>query len=81
MILGVHDMVDALSHYTKDHVSADGGWWILLLDGALLIPLIFAAYFYPLPVLIGTGAALILAVGFLWLVRALHRHRLHVGHH
>lgn len=79
MILGVHDMVDAMSHYTKDHVSADGSWWILLLDGILLIPLIFAVYFYPIQVLIGLGAAVVATLAFIALARVLHRHRLHVG--
>ena len=80
MILGVHNMVEAISSYTRDHVSADGGAWILLLDGILLIPLIFAVFFYPLAVLIGVGSAALLTVAFVLLVRAAQRHRVHIGH-
>ena len=80
MILGVHNMVDALSHYTKEHVTADGSLWILGLDGILLIPAIFAVFFYPMAVLIGTGAAVVLVVAYLGLLSVLHRHRQQMGH-
>ncbi|MBI4264356.1 MAG: hypothetical protein HY657_08265 [Acidobacteria bacterium] len=80
MILGLHDMIGALTHYTQEHVTADGAGWILLLDGILLIPLIFAVFFYPAAVLIGVGAALLLTVGFVGLLHVLQRHRQHVGH-
>ena len=53
MILGLHDMVDALSHYSSEHVNSDGAWWILALDGILLIPLIFAVFFYPMAIVLG----------------------------
>ena len=79
MILGVHNMVDAVSHYTKDHVTGDGSLWILGLDGILLIPVIFAVFFYPMAMLIGVGAALLLAVTYFGLLRVLHGHRHHVG--
>jgi len=80
MILGVHNMVDALSHYTKEHVTGDGSLWILGLDGILLIPVIFAVFFYPMAMLIGIGTALALAVVYLALVQALHGHRARIGH-
>ena len=80
MILGVHNMVDALSHYTKEHITADGSLWILGLDGILLIPVIFAVFFYPMAMLIGIGAAMALAVLYLGLVSVLHKHRQHIGH-
>ena len=80
MILGVHNMVDALSHYTKEHITADGSLWILGLDGILLIPVIFAVFFYPVAMLIGIGAAMALAVLYLGLLNVVHKHRQHVGH-
>ena len=80
MILGVHNMVDAVSHYTKEHVTGDGELWILGLDGILLIPVVFAVFFYPLAMLIGIGAALALVVGYLGLVHALQTHRSGIGH-
>ena len=79
--LGLHDMTDAVRHYFSDHVSGDGGGSILLLDGILLIPLIFAVFFYPVAML-GAGAVVILAlVAFMALSRVLHAHRRRVGHH
>jgi len=80
MILGLHNMVDALSHYTKDHVTGDGSMWILGLDAILLIPVVFAVFFYPIAMLIGIGAALALAVAYLALVHVLHAHRTRIGH-
>jgi hypothetical protein len=79
MILGVQDMVDATLHYCGDYVSADGGWWILLLDTILLIPLIFAAYFYPVPVLTAVGAALVAVLVIVGIVLALQRGQVDVG--
>ena len=80
MILGVHNMVDALSDYTKEHVTADGSLWILGLDGILLIPVVFAVFFYPIAMLVGIGGALVLAVAYLALVNVAHRHRTRIGH-
>lgn len=77
MILGVHNMVDALTHYWDEHLSADGAWWILGLDAILLIPAIFAVFFYPLAVAIGVGAAVALAAVYYVLLRALQKHRVH----
>ena len=75
MILGLHNMVDALTTYFDEHLTTDGAWWILGLDAILLIPLIFAVFFYPLAVAIGVGAAAALAAVYYVLLRALHSHR------
>jgi len=80
MILGVHNMVEALSHYSSEHLTSDGNWWILALDGILLIPLIFAVFFFPMAVFLGVGAAVALALGFAVLAHALHTHRQRIGH-
>jgi hypothetical protein len=77
MILGVHNMVDALTTYWDEHLSADGAWWILGLDAILLIPAIFAVFFYPLAVGIGVAAAVALAAVYYVLLRALQKHRVH----
>jgi len=43
-------------------VSYDGGMSLLLMDGLLLVPLIMAAFFYPIQVLIGVGALLVVTL-------------------
>jgi hypothetical protein len=55
-------MIRAILDYMGDHVSADGGWWILGLNAILLIPLIFAVFFYPKEVLTGIAAFVVLTV-------------------
>ena len=75
MILGVHNMVDAVAHYSNDHLTTDGALWILGLDAILLIPLMFAVFFYPVAVAIGVGAALLLVGTYVVLLRALRGHR------
>jgi len=56
-------MITLLRRYWNELVSYDGGLSLVMLDGLLLIPLIFAAFFYPVEVLSGVGivAALSLA--------------------
>jgi hypothetical protein len=75
MILGVHNMVDAVAHYSNDHLTSDGALWILGLDAILLIPLMFAVFFYPLAIAIGVGGALLVAAVYYVLLRALRGHR------
>ena len=72
MIVGVHDFVDALGRFKDETVSTDGGLSLIAMDGLLLIPLIMAAFFYPV-IALGTAAALV-AVSFagMMLMRA-HR--------
>lgn len=74
MIVGVHNMLDALSRYWHERVSSDGALWIVFLDGLLLIPLIFAVFFYPKIVLIGVGAVLLLTLAAWELVHYYHTH-------
>jgi hypothetical protein len=75
MILGVHNMIDAVAHYSNDHLTSDGALWILGLDAILLIPLIFAVFFYPLAITVGVGAVLIMGGIYYVLLRALRGHR------
>jgi hypothetical protein len=51
-----------LRRYWSEMVSYDGGMSLLLMDGLLLVPLIMAAFFYPIEVMVGVGAALVLAL-------------------
>ena len=55
-------MFKLLRQYWDDLVSYDGGMSLLMMDGLLLVPLIMAAFFYPLQV--GIAVAAILVVTF-----------------
>jgi len=44
-------MITLLRRYWNDLVSYDGGFALLMMDGLLAVPLIMAAFFYPLQVL------------------------------
>jgi hypothetical protein len=68
-------MIRALKHYVDRFVEATGGWSILALDGILLIPLLFAVFFFPVRILIGVGAAIVLTAGTLAVRRARHAHQ------
>ncbi len=70
-------MFHALLHSADDLFNSEGAWWILALDSILLIPLIFAVFFYPVMVLGGVAAAAVLTFVVLILMRriqAAHRH-------
>ena len=80
MILGWHNMTDAVAHYFQDHVTPDRDSSLLLLDSILLIPLIFAVFFYPVEILVALAVVAVIGAGFVALSRAVHRHRTHIGH-
>ena len=44
-------MIALLRRYWNDLVSMDGGHSLVMMNGLLAIPLLFAAFFYPLQVL------------------------------
>ncbi len=44
-------MITLLRRYWNDLVSHEGGFALVMMDGLLAVPLIFAAFFYPLQVL------------------------------
>ena len=81
MVVGLGEMFGAVFHFWDAHINNDGVWWILALDGVLLIPLIFAAFFYPLPALMVAAAVLVLTVALVALGRLIqarqhqHQHR------
>ena len=68
-------MTRALLHSVGQFFSSDGAWWILALDGILLIPLVFTMFFFPVAVLIGSGAVAVLTVMDVALMRAIHAHQ------
>jgi hypothetical protein len=76
MILGMHDMLDAMAHYWETRVSSEGALWIVMMDGLFLIPLIFALFFYPRTVLLGVGAVVLLSLVLLEIVHVARTHRL-----
>ena len=55
-------MVKLLRRYWDDLVSYDGGMALLMMDGLLLVPLIMAAFFYPVRVLIAVGVLLVATI-------------------
>ncbi len=55
-------MLGWLNRYWDERVSYEGGMSLLLMDGLLLIPLIMAAFFYPLQALIAVGALLLVSL-------------------
>jgi hypothetical protein len=48
--------------YWDERVSYEGGMALLWMDGLLLIPLIMAAFFYPVEALVAIGAVLLLSL-------------------
>ena len=80
MIVGLRNVVDAVGRYKDDLFNSDGGMWIVALDGLLLIPVILAAFFYPIVALELTLAMVVVSVIGMVLVRAYHRGHLHLPH-
>ena len=74
MIVGMHEVLGGVAHYFRDRVSEEGALWILMMDGLFLIPLIFAVFFYPGPVLLAIGATVVLS---LLLIEGVHVVRTH----
>jgi len=75
-------MLTLLRRYWGEMVSYDGGMSLLLMDGLLLVPLVMAAFFYPIQVLVGVGGLLVVTVAVyecvaLW--RKHHHHTPHIG--
>jgi hypothetical protein len=71
-------MLRLLRRYWDEMVSYDGGMSLLMMDGLLLVPLIFAAFFYPVQVLALIGALVVLS---LVVYEGVHIWRKHHPHH
>ena len=67
----------ALLHSCDDLFNADGAGWILVLDAILLIPVLFAAFFYPLAALAGVAAIALVTIVPLVVVRVVQARRHH----
>ena len=56
-------MLKLLRRYWDENVSYDGGIFsLLMMDGLVLVPLIMAAFFYPVLVLIMVAALLVVSL-------------------
>jgi hypothetical protein len=53
----------ALLHSCDSFFTADGAGWILVVDAILLVPVLFAMFFYPIAALAG-----VLAIAFVTMV-------------
>lgn len=76
-VLTLREMLHGLFVFWDEHISKDGAWWILALDSVLFIPLIFAAFFFPMAVLGIVGGAVGLTLGAIGLRRAFHARHPH----
>lgn len=76
-VLGLREMLQGLFHYWDEHISEDGAWWILALDSVLLIPLIFAVFFYPMAVVAIVAGVALLTAGAMALRRIIHARHPH----
>ncbi len=52
-------MFSLFVRYKDEFVSSEGGLWLLAIDALLLIPLVFAAFFYPREALMTFGVLVI----------------------
>jgi hypothetical protein len=77
MIFGLHNMVESVGEYWQTHISSEGGLSILGLDGLLLIPIIFAVFFYPMVTLIAVGSVVLLMLAGYKVVHFSRTHRNH----
>ena len=71
-------MLSWLRNLWSERVSYEGGLSLMWLDGLLLIPLIMAAFFYPVEALMTAGALLL--VTFLIYEGVVYWKRHHVPH-
>ena len=72
-------MLALLRRYWNELVSYDGGFSLLMMDGLLAIPLIMAAFFYPLQALAGlVVVAVVSLAGYEGYVIWRKRHPFHV---
>ena len=55
-------MISLFRRYWNDLVSTEGGLSLLWMDGLLLIPLVMAAFFYPIEALAAVGAVVVLSL-------------------
>jgi hypothetical protein len=72
-------MITLLRQYWNELVSYEGGLALIMMDGLLLVPLIMAAFFYPLEVLAVVAVVAVLSLaGYEGYVIWRKRHPSHV---
>ena len=67
-------MIREILHSADRYIESGGGWYILALDGMLLIPVAFSVFFFPVGLLIGVCVAAALTIGTLLVIRRVHAH-------
>ena len=67
-------MLREILHSADRYIESGGGWYILALDGMLLIPVAFSVFFFPVGLLIGLCVAAALTIGTLLVIRRIHAH-------
>ena len=73
-------MIKLVRRYWDDLVSYDGGMSLLMMDGLLLVPLVMAAFFYPVQVLMAVGALFILSLVVYEAIHIWRKHHPHPPH-
>jgi uncharacterized membrane protein YfcA len=71
-------MLELVRGQWKELTSMVDGFSIMAMEGLLLVPLMMAALFYPVEVLVGTGVVLLV---FLALFEVILYARHHLRHH
>jgi hypothetical protein len=61
----------------KELTSMVDGFSIMAMEGLLLVPLVMAALFYPVEVLVGTGVALLILLAMFEVVLYVRHHPRH----
>jgi hypothetical protein len=80
MVIGMHNFVSAIGHFKDEVTTSEGGLWIVMMDGLLVLPLAMAAFFYPVAALIGVGVVVVCSLGGLYATREYHRRHPQNGH-
>jgi hypothetical protein len=70
-------MLELLRGQWKELTSMVDGFSIMAMEGLLLVPLVMAALFYPVEVLIGTGVVLLICVATFEVVLYVKHHPRH----
>jgi uncharacterized membrane protein HdeD (DUF308 family) len=67
-------LLHGLLHSCDGLVNNNGACWILALDGILLVPLIFAMFFYPMAALASVAVLAVLTLVAFGVARAVNTH-------
>lgn len=70
-VIGIHNVFDWLTRYTRTAFSAEGGLSLIWMNALLLVPVVFAAFFYPVAAALIAAAVGVVAIGAAMLARKL----------